>query len=214
MTCSFNKNQISVLMDKNSLTELTKNNITMKINNLIQLINNLHSSKKKNLNKEQLQSLYSSLLLEQKATARSIVNKNNDLSKKLIKSMAYQKENLLQMLEINQLHLEAELKNLNSKLNYPAVKTQTSFASKFFSLFKPAAKNTISVKGIRKEIAITTAKLSNLEKQKEKLSKEFGDAGVNSLKYLNKITYNSFLPAEKISSSSIKTVKSKLSFIK
>ncbi len=214
MTCSFNKNQISVLMNKNSLTDLTKNNIAMKINSLIQLINCLHSSKKKDLDKEQLQNLYSSLLLEQKATARSIVNKNNDLSKKLIKSMAYQKENLLQMLEINQLHLEAELKNLNSKLNYPAIEANKSFVSKFFSLFKPTPKNTISIKELRKEIAITTSKLSNLEKQKEKLSKEFGDAGINSLKYLNKIAYNSFLPVENISSNSIKTIKSKLSFIK
>jgi len=209
-------NQLSILMNENSLSDFNKETIKIKINNLLNLMNYLSNIKTTdNTLSNELLEIYALLIKEQKTTARAIVCKNNSLSKSLIKSMTHQKENLLQVLEISQLRLEAELKELNSKISYPAIKTETSFFSKFFNLFRVPFKNITStkvdsVKPIREKIKLTTSKLNDLEKQKEELSKEFGCTGVEALRYLNKVTYNSFLPVSSVSQSNLNIIKSKI----
>ena len=207
MKQNFNANQITILMTENSLSNSSKNRIASKINNIIELTNNINNI----TNLSELNSLLSN---EQKATARTIVNKNDILSKKLIKSMSFQKENLLQTLEISQLRLEAELKTLNENLNLPMLKTNTSIWTKLINLFKlpflARNKKAIKVNSTREKINSTTLKLTNLQKNKEDLTKEFGNTGLESLKYLNKITYTALLPGYYSNSSTIDNLKNKM----
>lgn len=207
MKQNFNANQITILMNENSLSNSSKNRIASKINNIIELTNNIN-----NINN--LSELNSLISTEQKATARTIVNKNDVLSKKLIKSMSFQKENLLQTLEISQLRLEAELKTLNENLNLPVLKTNTSIWARLLNLFKlpflAKNKKAVKVNSTREKINSTTLKLTSLQKNKEDLTKEFGDTGLESLKYLNKITYTALLPGYYSSSSTLDTIKNKM----
>jgi len=207
MKQNFNANQITILMTENSLSNSSKNRIASKINNIIELTNNINNI----TNLSELNSLLSN---EQKATARTIVNKNDILSKKLIKSMSFQKENLLQTLEISQLRLEAELKTLNENLNLPMLKTNTSIWTKLINLFKlpflARNKKAVKVNSTREKINSTTLKLTNLQKNKEDLTKEFGNTGLESLKYLNKITYTALLPGYYSNSSTLDNIKNKM----
>ena len=207
MKQNFNANQITILMTENSLSNSSKNRIASKINNIIELTNNINNI----TNLSELNSLLSN---EQKATARTIVNKNDILSKKLIKSMSFQKENLLQTLEISQLRLEAELKTLNENLNLPMLKTNTSIWTKLINLFKlpflARNKKAVKVNSTREKINSTTLKLTNLQKNKEDLTKEFGNTGLESLKYLNKITYTALLPGYYSNSSTTKNIKDRM----
>ncbi len=211
--------QLHTLMNENSLSALNKENIISKINNLLEFMWYLNTAETiDNTLVQELSGIYSKLSKEQKSTAKIIVSKNNSLSKNLIKSMAYQKENMLQVIEISQLRLEAELKELNSKISYPAIKANSSLFSRIFNIFKIPFKNTTSakqlaVKPIREKIKLTTSKLNDLEKQKENLSKEFGCTGTEALKYLNKITYNSFLPVSNVSKSTLERLKSKITIL-
>ena len=207
MKQNFNANQITMLMNENSLSNSSKNKIASKIENILEFLNNPNSVN----NLSEFNSLLSS---EQKATARTIVNKNDILSKKLIKSMSFQKENLLQTLEISQLRLEAELKTLNDNLNLPVLKTNASLWAKLLNLFKlpflAKNKKAVKVNSTREKINSTTLKLTSLQKNKEDLTKEFGDTGLESLKYLNKVTYTALLPGYYSSSNTIDTIKNKM----
>ena len=207
MKQNFNANQITMLMNENSLSNSSKNRIASKIDNIIELMNNPNNIN----NVSEFNSLLSS---EQKATARTIVNKNDILSKKLIKSMSFQKENLLQTLEISQLRLEAELKTLNDNLNLPVLKTNASLWAKLLNLFKLPflAKNKKAVKlnSTREKINSTTLKLTSLQKNKEDLTKEFGDTGLESLKYLNKVTYTALLPGYYSNATTLENIKNKM----
>ena len=220
MEVQFNANHIYKLMSEHSLSDITKNEITKKIYNLINFMNFLNNTKTIDASeKNELLTIYNSLAIEQKKTAKLLVSKNNLLSKNFIKSMATQKENLLQMLEISQLRLEAELKNLNEKLSYPAIKTESSFFTKLFSLFKVPFKNITHIKKTppinhtREKINSTTSKINSLEKRKEELSREFGTTGNEALRYLNKITYNSFLPVYDTSNSHLENLKNKITLL-
>ena len=132
--------------------------------------------------------------------------------------MSTQKENLLQMIEVSQLRLEAELKRLNEKLSYPVLKTEPSFFNKIFNLFKIPFKNSSykkndgSIRLMREKIDLTTSKLNSLEKKKEDLTKELGCTGADALKHLNKVTYNSFLPLYDTSNSHLENLKNKITF--
>jgi len=219
MEVHINTNQIHLLMNKNSLSESNRYIISQKIQNIINYISYLNTIKStdETLNAE-LTAISLLLANEQKATAKIIVSKNNLLSKNLIKSMSTQKENLLQMIEINQLHLEAELKRLNQKLNYPVLRTESSFLTKLFNLFKIPFKNSTytknkgSIRLMREKIDLTTSKLNSLEKKKEDLAKELGYTGTDALRYLNKVTYNSFLPVYDTSNSHLENLKNKITF--
>ena len=208
MKQNFNANQITILMNENSLSTSSKNKIASKIENIIELMNNIDNTGN---NMHELNSLLSN---EQKATARTIVSKNDILSKKLIKSMSFQKENLLQTLEISQLRLEAELKTLNENLNLPVLKTNISIWTKLLNLFKlpflAKNKKAVKVNSTREKINSTALKLTSLQKNKEDLTKEFGDTGLESLKYLNKITYTALLPGYYSSSTTLDTIKNKM----
>lgn len=218
MKCQINKDPLSVLINENSLSELAKANVVSKINNLLTFMNYLKTATYIDANF--LQSTYSSLLTEQKSTLKTIVYRNNSLSKNLIKSMSTQKENLLQVIEVNQLHLEAELKKLNTQISYPTLKTETTIFNKIFNLFKlpfrntSSSKDTASLPNIRKQINLTSNKLHDLEKQKEKLTKEVGTTGNESLKQLNNITYKLFLPASDISNIKLENLKNKMTILK
>lgn len=218
MKCQINKDPLSVLINENSLSELAKANVVSKINNLLTFMNYLKTATYIDANF--LQSTYSSLLAEQKSTLKTIVYRNNSLSKNLIKSMSTQKENLLQVIEVNQLHLEAELKKLNTQISYPTLKTETTIFNKIFNLFKlpfrniSSSKDTASLPNIRKQINLTSNKLHDLEKQKEKLTKEVGTTGNESLKQLNNITYKLFLPASDISNIKLENLKNKMTILK
>ena len=207
MKQNFNANQITMLINENSLSNSSKNRIASKIDNIIELMNNPNNIN----NVSEFNSLLSS---EQKATARTIVNKNDILSKKLIKSMSFQKENLLQTLEISQLRLEAELKTLNDNLNLPVVKTNASLWAKLLNLFKlpflAKNKKAVKVNSTREKINSTTLKLTSLQKNKEDLTKEFGDTGLESLKYLNKVTYTALLPGYYSNATTLENIKSKM----
>ena len=207
MKQNFNANQITMLMNENSLSNSSKNRIASKIDNIIELMNNPNNIN----NVSEFNSLLSS---EQKATARTIVNKNDILSKKLIKSMSFQKENLLQTLEIRQLRLEAELKTLNDNLNLPVLKTNASLWTKLLNLFKlpflAKHKKAVKVNSTREKINSTTLKLTSLQKNKEDLTKEFGDTGLESLKYLNKVTYTALLPGYYSNATTLENIKSKM----
>jgi len=220
MEIQFNTNQIYTLMNEHSLSESVKLQISNKIQALINFMNYLNTVKKADPTfKSELASIHALLSKEQKSTAKMIVSKNNMLSKNLIKSMSTQKENLLQVLEISQLRLEAELKKLNEKISYPAVKTEVSFFNKLFTLFKIPFKTTGRKKYIssairtREEISLTTSKINSLEQKKEDLVKEFGCTGTESLRYLNKITYNSFLPVYDTSDSHLQNLKNKITIL-
>jgi len=220
METHIDTNQIYLLMNEHTLSDFDKKEISIKFNNLINFINYLNNIKTAdNKLKQDLSNFNTLLSIEQKATAKKIVSKNNLLSKNLIKSMTTQKENLLQIIEINQLHLEAELKRLNEKLTYPAIKAETSFFNRLFSLFKVPFKNkshkkiTNSIKDTREKINLTTSELSTLEKKKEDLSKEFGLTGTEALKYLNRVTYNSFLPVYDTSNSHLENLKNKITLL-
>lgn len=218
MKCQINKDPLSVLINENSLSELAKANVVSKINNLLTFMNYLKTATYIDANF--LQSTYSSLLTEQKSTLKTIVYRNNSLSKNLIKSMSTQKENLLQVIEVNQLHLEAELKKLNTQISYPTLKTETTIFNKIFNLFKlpfrniSSSKDTASLPNIRKQINLTSNKLHDLEKQKEKLTKEVGTTGNESLKQLNNITYKLFLPASDISNIKLENLKNRMTILK
>ncbi len=207
MKQNFNANQITMLMNENSLSNSSKNRIASKIDNIIELMNNPNDIN----NVSEFNSLLSS---EQKATARTIVNKNDILSKKLIKSMSFQKENLLQTLEISQLRLEAELKTLNDNLNLPVLKTNASLWAKLLNLFKlpflAKNKKAVKVNSTREKINSTTLKLTSLQKNKEDLTKEFGDTGLESLKYLNKVTYTALLPGYYSNATTLENIKNKM----
>ncbi len=207
MKQNFNANQITMLMNENSLSNSSKNRIASKIDNIIELMNNPNNIN----NVSEFNSLLSS---EQKATARTIVNKNDILSKKLIKSMSFQKENLLQTLEISQLRLEAELKTLNDNLNLPVLKTNASLWAKLLNLFKlpflAKNKKAVKVNSTREKINSTTLKLTSLQKNKEDLTKEFGDIGLESLKYLNKVTYTALLPGYYSNATTLENIKNKM----
>ncbi len=207
MKQNFNANQITMLMNENSLSNSSKNRIASKIDNIIELMNNPNNIN----NVSEFNSLLSS---EQKATARTIVNKNDILSKKLIKSMSFQKENLLQTLEISQLRLEAELKTLNDNLNLPVLKTNASLWAKLLNLFKlpflAKNKKAVKVNSTREKINSTTLKLTSLQKNKEDLTKEFGDTGLESLKYLNKVTYTALLPGYYSNATTLENIKNKM----
>ena len=211
MKQNFNANQITMLMNENSLSNSSKNRIASKIDNIIELMNNPNNIN----NVSEFNSLLSS---EQKATARTIVNKNDILSKKLIKSMSFQKENLLQTLEISQLRLEAELKTLNDNLNLPVVKTNASLWAKLLNLFKlpflAKNKKAVKVNSTREKINSTTLKLTSLQKNKEDLTKEFGDTGLESLKYLNKVTYTALLPGYYSNATTLENIKNKMAVFK
>ena len=219
MEVQINATQIHTLMNEHSLSDSTRNEISNKIHNIINFINFLNTIKSNDDNlKSQLLELSILLSQEQKATARIIVSKNNLLSKNLIKSMATQKENLLQVIEISQLRLEAELKNLNEKLSYLVIKTETSFFNKLFSIFKIPFKNkklqnNATINHTREKISLTTSKLNSLEKRKEDLAQEFGSTGTDALKYLNKITYKAFLPVYDISNSHLENLKNKITIL-
>jgi len=220
MEAQFNTNQIYLLMNEHSLSEFNKKEITQKLQKLTSFMNYLNTiNTLDDTLKNELTALNNLLSIEQKTTARLIVSKNNLLSKSLIKSMANQKENLLQVLEISQLRLEAELKRLNATINYPAIKTEVSFFNKIFNLFRVPFKNinsskkTSPINRTREKISLTTSKLNNLEKRKEDLVKEFGCTGNEALRYLNKITYNSFLPIYDTSNSHLENLKNKLSVL-
>jgi hypothetical protein len=207
MKQNFNANQITMLMNENSLSNSSKNRIASKIDNIIELMNNPNDIN----NVSEFNSLLSS---EQKATARTIVNKNDILSKKLIKSMSFQKENLLQTLEISQLRLEAELKTLNDNLNLPVLKTNASLWAKLLNLFKlpflAKNKKAVKVNSTREKINSTTLKLTSLQKNKEDLTKELGDTGLESLKYLNKVTYTALLPGYYSNATTLENIKNKM----
>ena len=207
MKQNFNANQITMLMNENSLSNSSKNRIASKIDNIIELMNNPNNIN----NVSEFNSLLSS---EQKATARTIVNKNDILSKKLIKSMSFQKENLLQTLEISQLRLEAELKTLNDNLNLPVLKTNASLWAKLLNSFKlpflAKNKKAVKVNSTREKINSTTLKLTSLQKNKEDLTKEFGDTGLESLKYLNKVTYTALLPGYYSNATTLENIKNKM----
>ena len=211
MKQNFNANQITMLMNENSLSNSSKNRIASKIDNIIELMNNPNNIN----NVSEFNSLLSS---EQKATARTIVNKNDILSKKLIKSMSFQKENLLQTLEISQLRLEAELKTLNDNLNLPVLKTNASLWAKLLNLFKlpflAKNKKAVKVNSTREKINSTTLKLTSLQKNKEDLTKEFGDTGLESLKYLNKVTYTALLPGYYSNATTLENIKNKMAVFK
>ena len=211
MKQNFNANQITMLMNENSLSNSSKNRIASKIDNIIELMNNPNNIN----NVSEFNSLLSS---EQKATARTIVNKNDILSKKLIKSMSFQKENLLQTLEISQLRLEAELKTLNDNLNLPVLKTNASLWAKLLNLFKlpflAKNKKAVKVNSTREKINSTTLKLTSLQKNKEDLTKEFGDTGLESLKYLNKVTYTALLPGYYSNATTLENIKNKMAGFK
>lgn len=214
MAQQININKLSLLMSESSMNDTTKAEIKNKLNNLLNFMEHLTES---NNNKYDLSNIKNLLLNEQKSAAKIIVSKNNCISKDLIKSMASQKESLLQVIEISQLRLEAELTKLNSEMSYPVKKIETSFFNKMFGLFKIPFKNMStkkSVAALRTKISTTTDKLNDLEKQKEDLSKNFGTTGTEALKYLNKITYNSFLPVSDISSKNIHNIKNKITVLK
>lgn len=218
MKCQINKDPLSVLINENSLSELAKANVVSKINNLLIFMNYLKTATY--IDAEFLQNTYSSLLTEQKSTLKTIVYRNNSLSKNLIKSMSTQKENLLQVIEVNQLHLEADLKKLNTQISYPTLKTETTIFNKIFNLFKlpfrniSSSKDTASLPNIRKQINLTSNKLHDLEKQKEKLTKEVGTTGNESLKQLNNITYKLFLPVSDISNTKLENLKNRMTILK
>ena len=217
MNDHFNTNHIHLLINEHTLSTYTKQQIIEKINNLINFINNIYVKKASD---NELTSLMNKLLAEQKSTAKIIVSKNNLLSKNLIKNMTTQKENMLQVIEISQLRLEAELKKLNETLSYPALKTDTTFFSKLFNILKVPFKSFIEKKSptpliiTRKRINLTTTKLSSLERKKEDLSKEFSHTGTESLRYLNKITYQALLPANDTSTSHLQNLKNKITILK
>lgn len=211
MNKEVNINELSLLMNENSLSESVKKEITRKINNLLKFINNL--STKNNIDDSftnELTNIKNTLLTEQKSTARMIVRKNNSLSKDLIKSLTTQKENSLQVLEVSQLRLEAELKQLKAETNYPSVKADCSVFNKIFNIFKVPFNN----RAKKSKITSTKNKLNDLEKQKEVLAKNFGSTGKEALRYLNKVTYNSFLPVSDVSSKKIETIRNKITFLK
>lgn len=218
MKCQINKDPLSVLINENSLSEFSKANVVSKINNLLAFMNYLKTATYIDANF--LQSTYSSLLSEQKSTLKTIVYRNNSLSKNLIKSMSTQKENLLQVIEVNQLHLEAELKKLNTQISYPTLKAETTIFNKIFNLFKlpfrniSSPKDIASLPSIRKQINLTSNKLHDLEKQKEKLTKEVGTTGNESLKQLNNITYKLFLPVSDISNTKLENLKNRMTILK
>lgn len=217
MKNQINANQVYLLMNESSITNSNKKIIAKKINNIINFMNTLNSNNTPE--KSSLSIINNTLATELKSTAKLVVKKNNLLSKNLIKSISSQKENLLQVLEISQLRLEAQLKTLNEEMSYPALKTETSFFSKFFSLIKVPFKNTktkkhtSSINTTREKINLTTSKLTTLEKQKEDLVKEFGSTGTESLRYLNKFTLNAFLPASDVSNNSLEKLKNKISIL-
>lgn len=209
-----NINELSLLMNENSLSESAKKEITKKINNLLDFINYL--SELKNTDDSlvnDIANLKNTLLKEQKATARMIVKKNDSLSKNLIKDLTAKKENSLQTLEISQLRLEAELKKLKSE-TYPTIKAENSLFGKIFGLFKIKFNNKKTANKLKAQIDLTTTKLNDLEKQKENLANAFGTTGKEALKHLNKVTYNSFLPVLDTSSKNIETLKNKITFLK
>jgi len=211
MSQQVNINELTLLMNENSLSESTKKEITRKINKLLDFINYLSELKNvDNTLANNIDDIKNTLLKEQKSTARMIVKKNDSLSKNLIKSLTIQKENSLQVLEVSQLRLEAELKKLKGESTSPALKAEASVFNKIFSLFKV----TFNARSQKAKINSTTLKLNDLEKQKENISEKFGVTGKESLKYLNRVTYNSFLPASDLSSKKIESIKNKITFLK
>jgi len=211
MNQQVNINELTLLMNESSLSESEKKETTRKINNLLNFIDSL--SGQKNVDStlaNNISDIKNILSKEQKSTARMIVKKNDSLSKKLIKSLTVQKENSLQVLEVSQLRLEAELKKLKGESTSPTLKAESSIFNKIFSLFKIP----FSEKSQKAKINSTTLKLNDLEKQKENLSEKFGITGKESLKYLNQVTYNSFLPISDLSSKKIETIKNKMTFLK
>lgn len=208
-----NIKELSLLMNENSLSESSKIEISKKINAILNFINSLADNK--NIDYSLISELKDELLKEQKITAKMIVKKNNALSKDLIKSLTIQKENSLQVIEINQLRLEAELKKLK-EATCPAIQTENSLFSKIFRIFKFTfnSKSKKISNTLKSEIESTSNKLNDLEKQKEDLSNKFGTNGKEALRYLNKVTYNSFLPVSDISKNNITNIKNRMNLFK
>lgn len=190
---------INDLLNESSISSQMEKIILSKLNKLVTLIETLHTSESNPKSSNQLNE--EALSKEIKATAKLIVKKSNNYSKKAVESVAKQKEEALELLEISKLRVEAELKDLRkrnktSESEYLAISQKNSFFSiikfKLYSIFNRSNKKCYSEKPLsfEEQIKKYNLKLVNFEQQKQNISEKYSAIGTQKLEQLRKHTYS------------------------
>lgn len=204
---------IASLLSESNLSAKNKLNISHKLNNLINIIEEVRT--KKNISNIELDEIL--LSKEIKSTAKVIVKRSDQFQKKIIESTLKKKEETLEMLEISKLRVEAQIKDLEKRKTALTVKTNNSF---FYNLkrnlFKLFNITTIK-KSFEKPLSLEdklknyNLKLSNYELEKDKMSKSFSETGSQKLALLRKQTYYALSSSKIIATQeAIQSIKEKI----
>lgn len=209
------KNQninITSLLSECSLSGKMKNNISKKLINIINTIEELHTNKSTNISIDQ-----NLLHKEIKTAAKTLVKKSDKFQKEIIETTLKRKEESMEMLEVSKLRIEAQIKDLQKRQNSLAVKSTNSFFCNLKNnLFKLLKLNTSKKKSeksstVEEKLKDYNLKLSNYDLEKDKLSRTFYENGSKKLNLLRKQTYYALSASTpSITTESINTIKEKI----
>lgn len=171
------------LLEKSELSSKMKNDISRKLNNLVFILENIHSNKHIDVDEDEL-------IYEIKSTAKILVKKSDKFQKDIISSALRHKEESLETLEISKLRIEAQMKDLKKKENALMLRTNHSlFSTLKINLTRLFSNKKKSIPSIEQTLNDYKAKLYNYDLEKNKISQLFYENGSKKLELLRKNTY-------------------------